>query len=267
MIDPVVLTDIDARGVATATINRPRVNNAYNGEVVQGLIAAIGAFAADDTVRVIIIRGNGKHFQAGADLKWLNAASEQSPEANDEVSRGTTNAIRWLDGCPKPTIALVHGGCFGGGVGIAAACDIVIASEDALFAITEVRWGVVATPIFRQLIAAMGVRNVRRYALTAERFDAARGRELGIVHEVCPTGGLDDAVAPIIDSILKNGPDAVSWTKSQVMELGEFMVDDAAAEHMALLHSAKRQTSEAAEGLLSFAEKREASWYPGSLSE
>ncbi|MBL4721871.1 MAG: enoyl-CoA hydratase/isomerase family protein [Alphaproteobacteria bacterium] len=263
MSEAVVLSSVDARGVATVTLNRPKVNNAYNGDVVQGLMDAVGAFAEDESVRVIVLRGNGRHFQAGADLKWLNEVSEQSAEENDNVSRRTTDAIRGLDACPKPTIALVHGGCFGGGVGIVAACDIAIASQDAIFAITEVRWGVVATPIFPQLIAAMGVRNVRRYALSGERFNADQAKALGLVHESCPVGGLDEAAAPIIDSILKNGPDAVSWTKTQVMELGEFLIDDAMAEKMALLHSAKRQTDEAEEGLRSFAQKREAAWYPG----
>jgi methylglutaconyl-CoA hydratase len=264
MSEAVVLSSVDARGVGTVTLNRPKVNNAYNGDVVQGLMDAVGAFAEDDSVRVIVLRGNGPHFQAGADLKWLNEEAAKSPEANDNVSRRTTSAILGLDSCPKPTIALVHGGCFGGGVGVVAACDIAIASQEAIFAITEVRWGVVATPIFPQLIAAMGPRNVRRYALSAERFNAEQAKALGLVHETCPTGGLDGAAAPIIDSILKNGPDAVSWTKNQIMELGGFLVDDAVAEKIALLHSAKRQTEEAEEGLRSFAEKREAKWYPGS---
>ena len=112
--EPVVLCDIDARGVAMVTINRPRVNNAYNGEVVDALLEGALALDADPNVRLVVIRGNGRHFQAGADLKWLKAVSAQSVEENIEVSRRTTNAIRNLDNCSKPTLALVHGGCFGG---------------------------------------------------------------------------------------------------------------------------------------------------------
>ena len=108
--EPVVLCDIDARGVATVTINRPRVNNAYNGEVVDALLDGALALGANPDVRLVVIRGNGRHFQAGADLKWLKAVSVLSVEENIEVSRRTTNAIRYLDECPKPTLALVHGG-------------------------------------------------------------------------------------------------------------------------------------------------------------
>lgn len=260
---PVVLREVDSRGVATVTINRPAVNNAYNGDVIAGLLEAVGALSVDDAVRVIVLRGAGRHFQAGADLKWLKAVSAQSPEENIEVSRRTTDAVRGLDGCPKPTIALVHGGCFGGGVGIVSACDIVIASEDAIFAITEVRWGVVAGPIFPQLDAAMGARNVRRYALTAERFDAKTAWEMGFVHHVCPTGGLDAAAAPILDAILANAPGAVSETKQLIRDIGGLAVDDATAERLARGHAAKRQSVEANEGLTSFAEKRDAAWYSG----
>lgn len=264
--EPVVLCDIDARGVATVTINRPRVNNAYNGEVVDALLDGALALGANPDVRLVVIRGNGRHFQAGADLKWLKAVSALSVEENIEVSRRTTNAIRYLDECPKPTLALVHGGCFGGGTGIAAACDIVIASEDAVFSIAEARWGVMAGPIFPQLNAAMGAHNVRRYAQTCERFDAAEAREMGFVHEVCPTGGLDAAAAPVIAAILSNGPRAVTTTKALIRDMAGLDVDAAAAESLARGHAAKRLSGEASEGLTSFAEKREAAWYPGAAS-
>lgn len=264
--EPVVLCDIDARGVAMVTINRPRVNNAYNGEVVDALLEGALALDVDPNVRLVVIRGNGRHFQAGADLKWLKAVSAQSVEENIEVSRRTTNAIRNLDNCSKPTLALVHGGCFGGGTGIAAACDIVIASEDAVFSIAEARWGVMAGPIFPQLNAAMGSHNVRRYAQTCERFTAAEAWEMGFVHELCPVGGLDDAAAPVIAAILSNGPNAVTATKGLIRDLAGLEIDDEAGESLARGHAAKRLSAEASEGLTSFAEKREAAWYPGAAS-
>ncbi len=263
MTEPVVLSEIDARGVAWVTLNRPEVNNAYNGEMIEGLLAGVGQLAADDNVRVIVLRGNGKHFQAGADLKWLNEVSAQSYEFNLAVSRNTTDAVRFLDGCPKPTMALVHGGCFGGGTGIVAACDIVIASEDAVFSIAEVRWGLVAGPIIPQLAAAMGSRNLRRYALSGERFDAQKAQRLGLVHEVCPTGGLDAAATPILDTLLQNGPLAISETKRIIVESAGLEIDDATAETLAAGHAARRRTDEAAEGMASFREKRPAAWYPG----
>ncbi len=263
MSEPVVLYDVDARGVATVALNRPAVNNAYNSDMVAGLFEALGALGSDDAVRVIVLRGNGRHFQAGADLKWLKTVSAEPPEANLEMSRRTTDIIRTLDACPKPTVALVHGGCFGGGVGIVSACDIVIASEDAIFAITEARWGMVASPIFPQLNAAMGAYNVRRYAQTGERFGAAEARRMGFVHEVCPRGELDAAAAPILEAILGNGPAAVAETKDLIRDIAGLAVDDALAERLAGGHSAKRQSAEAGEGLASFAEKRDAAWYPG----
>jgi len=267
MTEPIVLYKIDARCVAWVTLNRPEVNNAYNGEMIEALLAGIGHLAADDKVRAIVLRGNGKHFQAGADLKWLNEVAAQSYEANLAVSRNTTDAVRFLDNCLKPTMALVHGGCFGGGVGIVAACDIVIASEDAVFSIAEVRWGLVAGPIIPQLTAAMGPRNLRRFALSGERFDAVKAKELGLVHEVCPSGGLDAAAMPILDALLQNGPLAVSETKRIIFDSADLAIDDATADTLAASHAARRQTNEAAEGMASYREKRPAAWYTAPAKE
>ena len=264
MSEPVVLCDIDARGVATVSINRPNVNNAYNGEVIDALLNGAKTLATDPKVRVIVLRGKGRHFQAGADLKWINEISARSDADNLVVSKNTTDAVRFLDLCPKPTIALVHGACIGGGTGIAAACDIVIASEDAFFSIAEVRWGLHAGPILPQLAAAMGTRNLRRYAITGERFDARMAQALGLVHEVCATGELEATAAPVIDSILKNGPDAIADTKQIIFDTSNLAIDDDLALKLARDHARKRRTDEAAEGLRSFEEKRDAQWYSGS---
>ena len=164
----------------------------------------------------------------------------------------------------KPTIALIHGGCFGGGAGIAAACDIVIASDDAIFSITEARWGVIASIIVPQLNAAIGPRNTRRYALTCERFGAADAKAIGLVHQVCPVGDLDRAAAPIIEALLMAAPDALTQTKRAVLEDAGLLVSEAYFDMLVESHAAKRQTDEAMEGLASFAEKRRPVWYPGS---
>lgn len=259
----VVLCSVDARGVATVTLNRPERNNAYNSAVIEALIDGIEKLSADPAVRVVVIRGNGKHFQAGADLSWLKEMGQLSPLENIEVSRRTASAIQGLTEFAKPTIALIHGGCFGGGTGIAAAADIVIASADAIFAITEARWGVMAGIIVPHLNAAMGVRNVRRYGLTCERFGARKAREMGLVHQVCPEGGLDEAVAPVIDNLLMSAPEALAQTKRRALiEAGL----DLSGSHFTELveeHALKRQSDEAKEGLASFLEKRPPSWYPG----
>lgn len=261
MSEPVVLSEIDTRGIATVRLNRPDVNNAYNGEMIDALLDDAQALGADHAVRAIVLRGNGRHFQAGADLKWINEVSARSDADNLAVSQRTTDAVRFLDACPKPTVALVHGGCFGGGTGIVAACDIVIASRDAIFSIAEVRWGLHAGPILPQLTAAMGPRNLRRLALTGERFGADQAREIGLVHEVCDEGGLDAAAAPILDAILQNGPEAIADTKRIIFETAGLAIDDATAEALAKDHARKRGSAEAAEGLLSFREKRPARWY------
>ena len=187
-----------------------------------------------------------------------------TPEENRQVSQRTTDAVRYLNELPKPTIALVHGGCFGGGTGIAAACDIVLASEDAIFSITEARWGMMAGPIIPQLIARMGEHNVRHYAMTCERFGAEKARDMGLVDEVCPAGALDELAAPLIASILKGGPMAVRETKRLIMDVAGLALSDATAAALAAEHAAKRQTEEATEGLASFVEKRDPVWYPGA---
>lgn len=258
--EPPVLCDIDARGVATVRLNRPHRNNAYNGEMLQGLLDGVAALAADRSVRVIVLRGNGPHFQAGADLSWLREISRGDAAVNLEASRLTGQAVRAFNELAKPTIALVHGSTVGGGTGVLAACDVVIAQEDANFAISEARWGLAATVIFPQLNEAIGLRNVRRYALSCERFGAAKAMAMGLVHEVCAPGALDAAAAPIIEGLLQSAPDAIAVSKHCAMSCAGALIDDARFTELVALHSAKRQSAEAAEGLASFAEKRAPSW-------
>ncbi|NKB59690.1 MAG: enoyl-CoA hydratase [Alphaproteobacteria bacterium] len=264
MSEQPVLIDVDARGVATVTLNRPHRNNAYNDAMIQGLLDGVGRLAVDDKVRVIVLRGTGNYFQAGADLKWMNDLSKQSLDANLAMSTITTDAVRHLNACPKPTIALVHGGCFGGGLGMMAACDITIASEETQFSITEVRWGLVAGPILPQLCDAMGLRALRRFALTAEKFSVQTAKEFGFVQEICATGALDEAAAPVIDALLKCSPSAIAETKAFILRTAAHNVDDEAAPGIALAHAMRRRTEEGIEGLASFNERREASWYPGA---
>ena len=263
MANDTVLWEIDRRGVATVTLNRPAVNNAYNGDLLQGLHDAMDALGREAGLRVVVLRGNGKHFQAGADLAWINGVAAQSPAENERASRVTAEAIRRLDTCPVPTLALIQGGCFGGGTGVAAACDIVVASTDALFSISETRWGLMAGIILPQLCQAMGLRQVRRYALSGERFGAEEARRIGLVHEVVPVGGLAEAGAKIVDAILMNAPAATTATKLRSLASAEAFVDDGLLRDLIDEHARTRQQAEAKEGLASFKEKRKPSWYPG----
>ena len=257
-----VLWNLDAQGVATVTFNRPEVNNAYDDSLINGVLAAMDELGKQPSLRVVMLRGNGRHFQAGADLKWINGVRPKSPAENEVVSRATLEAVQRLNLLPFPTVALVQGGCFGGGTGIISACDVVIAADDALFAITEVRWGLTAAIIIPQLCDAIGVRQVRRYALTGERFGAAEAQRIGLVHEVVPRAQLEAAGAKIVTQLLANAPEALAETKRLAMEssFGGMAVNDAAYARLVKMHAAKRRTSEASEGLASFAEKREANW-------
>ena len=261
MSEGIVLTSIDSRGIAEVVLNRPERNNAYNGAMIAELINSFTSLYNNNDVKVVLIKGNGKHFQGGADLEWLKEIGKLNKEENIEVSRRTASAIKGLTEFPKPTIAMIHGGCFGGGTGIAAAADIVIASEDAIFSIAEARWGVMAGIIIPHLNASIGVRNVRRYALTCERFDANEAKNIGLVHQICKTGELNNTVKPIIESLLMCAPIALEMTKKRALIESGLILSDDKFEELVLEHSQKRMTSEATEGLNSFLEKRVASWY------
>jgi len=255
-----VLLDVDDRKVATVTLNRPTVNNAYDGEFIECMIGVLDALEKTPGLRAVVIKSRGKHFQAGADLKWLNKVRASSPKENLSASRATAQVVQRINLAPVPTIALVQGACFGGGTGVLAACDIVIAAEDAVFSIAEVRWGLTPSVIIPQLNDAIGVRQVRRYALSAERFDAQEARRIGLVHEVVPTAELEAVGNRFIDQMLQNGPQAISQTKAAILESAWGGPDEAKFDRLAEIHSRKRQSSEAGEGLLSFAEKRTPVW-------
>jgi methylglutaconyl-CoA hydratase len=260
-----VLWELDARGVATVTLNRPEVNNAYDAGLIQGVLSAMDELGKKPQLRVVVLKGNGRHFQAGADLKWINAVRPQSAAENEAVSQATFEAVQRLNLLPIPTVALVQGGCFGGGTGVISACDVVIAADNAMFSITEVRWGLTAAIIIPQLCDAIGVRQVRRYALTGERFGAEEARRIGLVHEVVPLADLESAGAKFVEQLLANGPQALAETKALALEssFGGMAVEDAAYARLVRMHAARRQTGEASEGLASFAEKRAGRWETG----
>jgi methylglutaconyl-CoA hydratase len=183
-----------------------------------------------------------------------------SPQENLRASRMTAEAVQRLNLLPVPTVALVQGACFGGGTGIVSACDIVIAADNATFSIAEVRVGVAGTIIIPQLNDAISVRQVRRYALTGERFDAKKAHRIGLVHEVVPLAELAAAGERIVGHLLSSGPDAVAQTKICALRSAWSHLDDAAFSALIESHSAKRQSDEAAEGLAAFLEKRPARW-------
>lgn len=264
MSEAPVLWSSDDRGVGTVTINRPERNNAYNGALIQGLHDAMDALGAEKGLRAVVIKGNGRHFQAGADLIWLNETRNGSPRENLDASRATTMAVDRLNRLGVVTIALVQGFCVGGGTGLVSACDVVIATEDAKFAISEARWGVTAAVIVPHLVDAIGARQVRRYALTCERFDAATAQRLGLVHEVVASDQLEAKGEEVLAALLECAPVAIAETKALALQYSRGGLGGGELETLIESHSAKRQSDEAGEGLASFAEKRPAAWSPNA---
>jgi methylglutaconyl-CoA hydratase len=256
-----VLLETDANGVATATLNRPEVGNAYNEELLQELIAGLERLAGDGSVRCLVVRGAGKHFQAGADINWLGRATAYPPEQNYAASMATTHAMQMLNEFPKPTIALVHGACFGGGCGLVCCVDVAFATPDAIFGLTEVRVGVAPTPISTHMVHAMGLRHTRRYALTGERFGAAEAVRIGLVHEIVPAESMDAKLAGVVDAILLGAPTAIAVTKRSFLGANGLLLDERQMSLLAHESWTQRHSPEAQEGTAAFREKRKPSWY------
>lgn len=256
-----VLCEVDARGVATVTLNRPEVGNAYNGALLDALIAGLERLAPDPAVRCLVIRGAGKHFQAGADVNWLNEATDYPPERNFAASLATTRAMTLLNEFPKPTIAIVHGACFGGGCGIVCCVDVALATPAAQFGITEIRVGVSPTPISTHMVNAIGLRNTRRYALTGERFGAEDAARVGLVHEVVPADAIEAKLADVLDAIFLGGPEAIAMTKRSFLGANGFTLDERQMTLLAHEGWTQRASAEGHEGTAAFREKRKPSWY------
>ena len=249
MAEQAVVTELDSRGVATVRIDRPDRANAYNGAVIDGLYEAATRAAADEAVRVVVVRGTGRHFCGGADLAFLKEMGAATEAQNRDFSVRTTGAVRALNELPKPVVAAVSGACYGGGMGIAAACDIAIGAEDCAFGLTEVRFGIVWSPIAHVMDAAIGTRETRRYALSGERFGAAEALRLGLLHEVVATEALDARVESVVGALLANGPAAMAQAKALVLDLACLRMDDATLEAIAAEAAAERASAEAREGL------------------
>ena len=260
MTEPVLL-HTDARGVATATLNRPERGNAYDEDMLAALIAGLRSLAPDPAVRALVIRGAGRHFQAGADLNWLARAAAYPPEQAFAASMGTVRAMQLLNEFPKPTIALVHGACFGGGCGLVCAADVALATPAALFGLTEVRVGVAPTPISTHMVHAMGLRHTRRYAITGERFDAAEALRIGLVHEVVAANALEARLAEVLDAIFRSAPGAIATTKHSFLAANGWTQDEPGMAQLAHESWTQRASAEGQEGLAAFRDKRDPAWF------
>ncbi len=259
-----VLLEIDARGVATATLNRPERGNAYDEEMLAALIGGLDRLAADAGLRALVLRGAGKHFQAGADVHWLNQATAYPPERAYAASHATVEAMRKLNEFPRPTIAMVKGACFGGGVGIVCCVDVALAAPDALFGITEIRVGVAPTPISTHMVNAIGLRHTRRYALTGERFGAEEAARIGLVHEVVPAEAMEARLEEVLDAVFLGAPGAIAATKDSFLGANGLKLDDRQVALLSHEGWTQRSSPEGREGTAAFRDKRRPAWYgPG----
>ncbi len=261
MSDQLVLQKID-KGVGRLTLNRPEVHNAFDDTLIAQLTAALLSLEADRRVRVVILAAAGKSFSAGADLAWMQRMAGYSEAENLEDARALAGLMSTLDRLAKPTVALVQGAAFGGGVGLVACCDIAIASEAASFCLSEVKLGLIPAVISPYVVAAMGPGAARRFMLTAERFSAQQALNLGLVHEVVPADRLEETAEHILDHLAQGGRRAQAEAKDLVLSLAGRPIDRALMEETAGRIARIRVGEEAREGLAAFLEKRKAEWQP-----
>lgn len=257
----IVFFEADARGVATVTLNRPQIHNAFNDDVVQRLSAIWKDLAGRKDVRVVVLKGAGKSFSAGGDLDWMRKSGQASPEQNRASTMNMARMLKGLNDLPQATLALVHGNCMAGGTGLASAADIVVATQDAKFALTEVRLGLTPATISPYVVAAIGARQARRYFLTAERFDAPEACRIGLVHEVvADAGALESRSAEIIAALLQGAPGAIRDSKVLVDRVSRAKVDEELMAFTAQNIADRRASPEGQEGLAAFFDKRKPNW-------
>jgi len=252
--------DIDDRGIATLTLNRPTVHNAFNAELVAALSDTFDRIV-EERARALILTGEGHSFSAGADLNWIRDMANAQESENREDARLLAAMLRRLDQLPCPTIARVNGHAFGGGIGLIACCDLAIALETAQFGLTEVRLGLIPATISPFVVPRIGVNHARRYMLTGERIDAATARQIGLVTDVVAIGQLDSHIHGLVESLLAGGPKAQARVKALIRLVSTSQdnadeLDKRTSETIAAL----RVSREGQEGLNAFLQKRKPSW-------
>lgn len=249
-----------SNGIATIWMNRPDRHNAFDETLIAELDDAFRSLDDDARIRIIVLGGRGKSFSAGADLNWMRRAAGYTVEENLRDARALAAMLRSIDRAKKPSIARIHGAALGGGTGLACACNIAIATTEASFATTEVKFGIVPATIGPYVVRAIGERNAYRYFLTAERFDANEARRIGVVHEVCAPDAIDGRVHAVASSLLVGGPKAQAAANQLIRSLVHRAVDEIVIEETAQRIANLRATPEAREGIAAFLEKRQPSW-------
>jgi len=255
-----VLLDIDSRGVARVTLNRPEIHNAIDDALIARLTAVLAELDGNAAVRTVLLAANGKSFCAGADFHWMRRMAGYSQAENMADAERLGEMLRRLNGLSKPTVALVQGGSYGGGVGLVACCDIAIAAETARFSLSEVKIGLIPATISPYVVRAIGQRAARRYFITGEVIDAAEARRLGLVHEVVPAAELEAAGERMVTTLRDGGPMAQAANKELIARVADRPVDAEMIADTARRIAEARATDEAAEGMAAFFAKRPPAW-------
>lgn len=258
-----VIETRDARGVTTLTLHRPGLHNAFDDTLIAQLQERLEHAAHDEACRIIVLAAEGKSFSAGADLAWMKRMAGAGHEANLDDARRLARLMHTLDQLRVPTVARVQGAAFGGGVGLIACCDVAIAAAPAVFALSEVRLGLIPSVISPYVVRAGGPRVARRLFLTAERFGAQEALRIGLVHAVVKTDQLDVAVERVLCELLEGGPSAQAEAKKLVREIAGRPIDDALLDDTAERIARLRASQEGREGLGAFLERRKPAWAAG----
>lgn len=256
-----LITEISGRGVATITMRRPEVHNAFDDELIERLRRELQGLENDPVVRVIVLAAEGKSFSSGADLNWMKRMADYDRAANLEDAKNLGKMMSTLHRMRQPTVAVVQGSAFGGGIGLIAACDIAIAAESAKFCLSEVRIGLIPAVIGPYVVNAIGERQATRYMMTAEKFSAAEAMRIGLVHDVVPDDKLQDRRNEIVADLLQGGPRALSEVKNLISYVTKSATKDEKVVRDTAGHIARvRATEEGQEGLAAFLEKRKPKW-------
>ncbi len=255
---PYLKTQTDARGVTTITLNRPEQYNAINRAFIDELTITVKKLTSN--TRLLVIAASGKHFCAGADINWMKASASLSEAENRADAMAFSDMLDSVNSFARPTVARIQGAALGGGTGLACCCDIVVASESAQFAFSEVKLGIIPATISPYSLAAIGPRAARRYFLTGERIDAVEAYRLGLVHDVCSTDNMDTRVEEHVTALLGAGPNAQESAKKLIADVAGRPINTELRDNLCDRLAAIRTGDEAQEGLGAFLEKRPARW-------
>ncbi len=257
--------EVTPEGAGVITLNRPDIHNAFDDQLIKDLTRALQKMEQHKSVRLVVLKANGKSFSAGADLNWMRRMADYSWSENYQDSLALASLMQTLYQLKKPTIALVQGAAFGGGVGLVACCDIVLASDKAQFCLSEVKLGLIPAVISPYVIKAMGKRQASRYFISAERFNALTAQQVGLVHEVVPMDEFAAYCSNFISEILSNGPAAIQAAKNLINFVDSHPYDEEMLRETAQKISDIRASKEGKEGVSAFLEKRSPSWQAAAV--